>query len=112
MLGQLVSAVIASADDETDGTESTDDITPTGEHSTPTIASSQSREATVKALLDERGGRMFQQDVVDNTDYSAATVSRLLTEMEADGQITRYRKDRRKVVAYPDLGPETVKHEQ
>ncbi|QLD90801.1 hypothetical protein HWV07_17830 [Natronomonas salina] len=55
---------------------------------------------------------MFQQDVVDNTDYSAATVSRLLTEMEADGQITRYRKDRRKVVAYPGLGPESVKHGQ
>lgn len=112
MLGQLVSAVISSTEDETDRTESTDDITPTGKQSTPPVPSSQSPEATVQALLDERGGRMFQQDVVANTDYSAATVSRLLTEMEADGQVTRYRKDRRKVVAYPDLGPESVKHEQ
>ena len=108
MLGHLVNAVTESGNSETDAHEIRSDTTVTEGRITSRASSSQSPEATIHAILDEHGGRIFQQDIVASTDYSAATVSRLLSEMEADNQITRYWKDRRKVVAYPDLGPNSV----
>ena len=108
MLGHLVSAVTESVNGETDAPETSTDATGTEGRVSSRASSSQSPEATIHAILDEHGGRVFQQDIVASTDYSAATVSRLLSEMEADDQITRYWKDRRKVVAYPDLGPNSV----
>lgn len=108
MLSNLVSAVTASVNGETDAPETTTDVTKTEGEGTPVAFSSESPEATIHAILDEHGGRIFQQDIVANTEYSAATVSRLLSEMEADDQITRYWKNQRKVVAYPDLGPNSV----
>lgn len=62
----------------------------------------------VLTLLDKYGGRMWQQDVIAETGYSAAKVSELLGDMEADGQITRYWKNGQKVVAYPNLGPTSI----
>lgn len=59
----------------------------------------------ILTLLDASGGRMWQQDVIAETGYSAGKVSRLLSDMEADGQITRYWKDGGKVVADPELVP-------
>lgn len=63
-------------------------------------------EERVLTLLDEYGGRMWQQDVVDETGYSAGRVSEVLSEMEADDQITRYWKDGKKVVTLPDARAE------
>lgn len=60
----------------------------------------------VLALLDEHGGRMWQQDVVDETGYSAGRVSEVLSEMEGDDQITRYWKGGKKVVTLPDARSE------
>lgn len=60
----------------------------------------------ILVLLSESDGRMWQQAVVERTDYSAARVSELLGEMEAEGRINRYPKDGEKVVSFQELGPE------
>lgn len=62
----------------------------------------------VLVLLDERNGRVWQGDVVDETGFSKAKVSKLLTEMEDDGEISRYWKDGKKVVTLPGMGPESL----
>lgn len=56
-------------------------------------------EDRVLRLLEDGGGRAWQQDVVERTGFSAGRVSQLLTEMEADGQITRRWQNGEKVVA-------------
>lgn len=63
-------------------------------------------EERVLTLLDEYGGRMWQQDVVDETGYSAGRVSEVLSEMETDDRVTRYWKNGKKVVTLPDACPE------
>lgn len=64
-------------------------------------------EEQVLVLLDEHDGRMWQGDVVQETGFSKAKVSRLLTAMEDDGEITRYWKSGKKVVTLPGKGPES-----
>jgi uncharacterized membrane protein len=49
----------------------------------------QSPEDHVLELLQESGGRMWQQRVVDETGYSEPHVSRLLCRLEDDGRIER-----------------------
>lgn len=65
-------------------------------------------EERVLVLLDDRDGRMWQGDVVDETGFSKATVSKLLTAMEADGTIARHWEDGAKVVTLPGMGPESI----
>lgn len=60
----------------------------------------------ILVLLSEHDGRLFQQEIVERTDYSAARISELLCEMERDDRINRYWDDGSKVVAFPELGPE------
>lgn len=63
-------------------------------------------EERVLTLLEEYHGRMWQQDVVEETNYSEGRVSEVLSEMEADEQVTRYWKDGKKVVTLPEDRPE------
>lgn len=65
-------------------------------------------EERVLVLLDDRDGRMWQGDVVDETGFSKATVSKLLTAMEADGTIARHWENGAKVVTLPAMGPESI----
>lgn len=62
----------------------------------------QPPDERVLELLDEHGGRMWQQQVVDETGYSEGRVSNLLGEMEADGLVTRRWKGGQKVVSLPE----------
>lgn len=55
----------------------------------------------VAGLVRESGGRMRQGSVVEETGWSKATVSRLLTEMEAAGEVERMKVGREKVVCLP-----------
>lgn len=52
-------------------------------------------------------GRMKQQAVVEQTGWSEPTVSRFLSDMEADGHIDRMWLGREKVVALPGRLPGT-----
>lgn len=62
----------------------------------------------IHVVLDGYGGRLWQQDVVAETGYSPATVSRILGRMEEDGEIWRYWKDGGKVVARAEHCPEVI----
>lgn len=55
--------------------------------------------------LEASGGRLRQQDVIEYTGWSAATVSRTLSEMEADGLVVRIRLGRENVVCLPHSLP-------
>lgn len=60
----------------------------------------------VLQILERNGGRVYQTDVVDATDWSKSKVSRVLGEMEGTGEVARFRLGRQKVVCYPQDLPE------
>lgn len=64
-----------------------------------------SLEEFVVALLEDRDGRLKQRALVDRLDWSKATVSRLLQDMEDDGRIVRVELGREKTVYFPDQAP-------
>ncbi|WP_226007274.1 helix-turn-helix transcriptional regulator [Natrinema salinisoli] len=63
----------------------------------------------VRRLLRENGGRMKQSNIVDSVDWSKAKVSRLLADLEEDGQITKLRLGRENLVCLPGHEPTASK---
>lgn len=59
-------------------------------------------EDRILDLVDRNGGRIEQSDIVSHLQYSAATVSRRLGDMEEEGDVVRYKVGRKKVVCLPD----------
>jgi len=64
-----------------------------------------SNEDRVLALLDEHQGQMRQSAIVEKTDWSKSKVSRVLTDMESDGQIVKIGVGRGNIVARPEDVP-------
>lgn len=60
----------------------------------------------VRRLLESNGGRLWQSDLVDRTEWSPAKVSTTLGGMERAGSVRRYRIGRRKIVCLPGSEPE------
>lgn len=102
---RFVNAVTGGAATTGDGSDRTpDDGSGTDE---PTVAEQfRSPDECVLTLVYTSGGHLWQQDLITETGYSVGKISELLSEMEADGQISRYWKDGRKVVTYPELQPQ------
>jgi len=67
-----------------------------------------SDEERVLELLDENGGRMKQAAIVDETDWSNAKVSQLLSEMAEDDEIEKLRIGRENLITLPEERPEGV----
>jgi hypothetical protein len=67
-----------------------------------------SNEQRVLALLSERDGRMPQADIVDGTDWSKSTVSRVLSEMADEDRVVKIDVGARNVIALPDAVPPGV----
>lgn len=65
------------------------------------------REEYVLEILDAHDGRLRQQRIKEYTGWSAASVSRLLGQMEDAETITRFRIGNEKVVCVPDADPRT-----
>lgn len=63
----------------------------------------------VRQLLRENGGRMKQSNIVDSVDWSKAKVSRLLADLEEDGQVTKLRLGRENLVCLPGHEPTASK---
>ncbi|RQH00272.1 helix-turn-helix transcriptional regulator [Natrarchaeobius oligotrophus] len=63
----------------------------------------------VHELVKENGGRMKQSKIVDSVDWSKAKVSRLLADLEDDGQITKLRLGRENLVCLPGNEPTASK---
>lgn len=61
-----------------------------------------SDEERVEYLLEQHGGRMRQADIVDETDWSDAKVSQLLSRMADEGSIEKLRLGRENVISLPD----------
>lgn len=59
-------------------------------------------ETVVHRLLDVEGGRIRQGSVIEQTNWSSAKVSRLLTTMENQNEIERVRIGREKIVVACD----------
>lgn len=62
----------------------------------------------VLSVLTEGGGRLWQQEVIAHTGWSAPTVSRLLQEMETSGKVVRIWIGRQKLVHLPESAPESA----
>lgn len=60
----------------------------------------------VREVLREHGGRAYQGTVGEETGLSTSGTSRLLSQMEEEGLITRISIGREKVVCLPDHEPE------
>lgn len=56
----------------------------------------------VRRLVEEEGGSVRQQAFTDYTDWSEATVSRVLSDLEDEGLIARVEVGREKVVCLPE----------
>lgn len=59
----------------------------------------------VTRLLEEKGGRLEQQAFSEYTAWSASTTSRILSDLEDDGEIARVTLGRENVVYLPDQAP-------
>ena len=56
-------------------------------------------------LLSEHEGWMWQRDIVVKTGWSKSKTSRILCEVEEDGEIIRYQRGREKIVCIPGHEP-------
>lgn len=56
-------------------------------------------------LIEEQGGRLPQKTFNEVTNLSCSTVSRLLQEMEEDGQVVRVQVGRENVICLPEHAP-------
>lgn len=61
-----------------------------------------SDEERVQTLLEQHGGRMRQAAIVEETDWSDAKVSQLLSRMADEGQIEKLRLGRENVISLPE----------
>lgn len=71
--------------------------------------------ALLAELVRASGGRAWQGDLVTATDWSKSTVSRYLSEMEADGRIARVSVGRENVVGLSDVlgeAPERTRRDE
>lgn len=66
-------------------------------------------EERVVHLLEGNGGRMLQSEMVEAADWSKATVSRVLSDMEDAGAVTRIDVGHGNLVALPEDVPEGAK---
>lgn len=63
-------------------------------------------EDRIQQLLDESGGRLRQSEIVSETDWSKSKVSRLLSRMEDDDQITKITVGRENLITRRGDEPE------
>ena len=61
-----------------------------------------SNEERVLQLLDERGGRMKQQQVIEEFGWTDAKTSKVVSGLREDGSINSFRIGRENVLTYPD----------
>ncbi|MFB6118315.1 helix-turn-helix transcriptional regulator [Halosegnis sp.] len=67
-----------------------------------------SDEDRVVSMLEERGGRMKQVNIVEETGWSKSKVSMLLSDMEDEGRISKLRVGRENIVSLAGEEPEAA----
>lgn len=63
------------------------------------------KEEEICRLLEEHAGRMKQSELVDRTEWSHATVSRVLDRLEQNGTVTKLRTGRENIVELREEQP-------
>ena len=93
----------ADADPEaTPATAGAEPADPEATASEPSDAELLSDEERVERLLERNDGRMKQASIVDETGWSNAKVSQLLSTMEDTGRIEKLRIGRENLISLPD----------
>ena len=88
---------------DTDGTaaaESDESGDTEAEQTNETLLSDEER---VERLLESNGGRMKQAAIVEETDWSNAKVSQLLSSMDEEDRIDKLRIGRENLISFPDV---------
>ncbi len=67
-----------------------------------------SNEERVRRLLEERGGRMKQQDVVSELGWTDAKTSKVVSSLREDGDVESFRLGRENVLSLPDREEQLV----
>ena len=95
----------ASARVEPDRNEPTGavDTDPPGATTDPVDETLLSDEERIERLLERNGGRMRQADIVDETGWSNAKVSQLLSSMAEQDQVDKLRIGRENLISFPDV---------
>ena len=91
--------------DEPDGAETVppeEETTEAEDESLPVDRELLSDEEYVEALIEHNGGRMKQAAIVEETGWSNAKVSQLLSAMAEDGHIEKLRIGRENLISFPD----------
>ena len=70
-----------------------------------------SDEERVERLLERNGGRMKQAKIVEETDWSNAKVSQLLSSMAETGRIEKLRIGRENLISLPGEGIDDIENE-
>ncbi|WP_135821899.1 helix-turn-helix transcriptional regulator [Halostella litorea] len=65
-----------------------------------------SNEERVLRLLDQRGGRMKQQEVVEALDWTEAKTSQVVGDLRDEGKLESFRLGRENVLSLPGEGPD------
>lgn len=65
-------------------------------------------EELVYRILEENDGLIYQADFSEVTSWSRSKVSRVLSDMEAEGLLSRYRLGREKIVCLPGHEPDLL----
>jgi len=66
-----------------------------------------SNEERVLKLLEQNGGRMKQQEVADQLDWTAAKTSQVVSDLRDDGELDSFRLGRENVLTLPGVELET-----
>ncbi len=99
-------STVAEVEDGADGRGGAPaDPTPPAESVDPELLSDEER---VLRLLDERGGRMKQGRIVEETGWSNAKVSQLLSKMDENDEIEKLRIGRENLITLPEVDPTEV----
>ncbi len=88
-----------SAADATGANGSATDATDGDEHPDLSLLSDEER---VEHLVERNGGRMRQADIVDETGWSDAKVSQLLSSMADEGRVEKLRLGRENLISLPE----------
>ena len=94
------------------GADGTDNGDAAGAASTPPAAEGPppellSNEEQVLQLLEQHGGRMKQQEVVEQLDWTAAKTSQVVGDLREEDKIESFRLGRENVLTLPDVDLET-----
>lgn len=95
---QTDSSTVASTEREATSSDEPDESSPP-----PELLSNEER---VKEYLESEGGRAKQQEIVDALGWTEAKTSQVLSDMESEDSIEKFRIGRENVVKLPDVDDE------